>query len=66
MYLDYVHVVWSEHKRDYKPTTMGSQSIDAHIVVYPLPNGLFRIQIFRRQKIPFFGPLLDGKKCIGM
>jgi len=57
---DFTHIVWSEHKRDYKPTTISSNFNEAHIVIYPLPNGLFRIQIFRKEKIPFFGPLLDG------
>jgi len=32
----------------------------AHIVVYPLPNGLFRIQIFRKANVELFGPLQDG------
>jgi len=57
---DFVHIVWSEHKRDYKPTTITSNFNEAHIVIYPLPNGLFRIQIFRKEKLQFFGPLLDG------
>ena len=48
---DNVHVVWSKHKRDYSPTTITSQFNDAHIVVYPLPNGLFRIQIFKKAKV---------------
>jgi len=48
---DNVHVVWSNHKRDYSPTTITSQFNDAHIVVYPLPNGLFRIQIFKKAKV---------------
>lgn len=57
---DFVHIVWSEHKRDYRPSTIQSQFNDAHLVVYPLPNGLFRIQTFQKEKIPFFGPLTDG------
>jgi Rap/ran-GAP len=40
-----VHIIWSEHERDYSPTTITSQFNDAHIVIYPLKNGLFRIQI---------------------
>jgi len=57
---DFVNIVWSEHIRDYKPTTISSQFNDAHVVIYPLPNGLFRIQIHRKEKISFFGPLVDG------
>jgi len=58
---DIVHIVWSEHCRNYKPDTITSQFNDAHIVIYPLPNGLFRVQIFRKEeKIPLFGPLIHG------
>jgi hypothetical protein len=48
---DNVHVIWSNHKRDYSPTTITSQFNDAHIVVYPMSNGLFRIQIFKKAKV---------------
>jgi len=57
---DFVHIIWSEHKRDYKPTTITSNFNDAHVIIYPLPNGLFRIQVTRKEKIPRFSPLLDG------
>lgn len=58
---DIVHIIWSEHERDYSPTTITSQFNDAHIVIYPLKNGLFRIQSFRKEsKVPIFGPLLHG------
>lgn len=58
---DIVHIIWSEHERDYSPTTITSQFNDAHIVIYPLKNGLFRVQVFRKEaKVPLFGPLLHG------
>jgi hypothetical protein len=57
---DIVNVIWTEHRRDYKPTTITSQFNFAHIIVYPLPNGLFRIQVFKKDKVDLFGPLLDG------
>lgn len=57
---DLVHIVWSEHSREYRPSTITSQFNDAHIVIYPLPNGLFRIQIFRKDDRTLFGPLCDG------
>jgi len=58
---DIVHIVWSEHCRNYKPDTITSQFNDAHIVIYPLPNGLYKIQVFRKEdKIPLFGPLIHG------
>jgi len=58
---DIVNIVWSEHIRDYSPTTITSQFNDALIIVYPLPNGLFRIQVYRKEsKVPMFGPLIHG------
>ncbi len=57
---DHVHIIWSEHKRDYDPNVIVSQFNDAHIVIYPQPSGLFRVQIFRKEKLKLFGPLMDG------
>ncbi|KAL6045583.1 Rap-GAP domain-containing protein [Balamuthia mandrillaris] len=67
---DIVHIVYSEHSRDYRPLTITSQFNDAHIVIYPLRNGLFRTQVFRKEKVALFGPVLDGmvlsKKVLGL
>ncbi|PRP83806.1 ral GTPase-activating protein subunit alpha-2 [Planoprotostelium fungivorum] len=57
------HIIWSEHEREYKPDCLVSTDCQAgkiHIVIYPLPDGLFRVGVLRRQEIPFFGPLMDG------
>lgn len=53
---DPVHIVWSEHKRDYDPNVIVSQFNDAHIVVYPLSSGLFRIQVFKKDKVRYQPP----------
>jgi len=57
---DIVHIIYTEHVRDYSPQTITSQFNDAHVVVYPIPNGLFRIQIYRKENVVLFGPLLHG------
>ena len=58
---DHVHIVWCEFERDYLPSMITSHFNDVHIIIYPLVNGLFRIQIRRKEeKVPLFGPLLDG------
>jgi len=57
---DNVHIVWSEHKRDYNPATITSQFNHAHIVIYPLENGLNRIQVFKKDTLRIFGPLASG------
>lgn len=56
---DCVHIVWSEHWRDYEKDTITSHFNFTHIVVYPLPNRLYRIQIHMKHQ-SLIGPLQDG------
>ncbi|XP_040303782.1 ral GTPase-activating protein subunit alpha-2 isoform X2 [Herpailurus yagouaroundi] len=57
---DEVHIVWSEHFRDYRrgiiPTAFG----DVSIIIYPVKNHMFFIAITKKPEVPFFGPLFDG------
>mmetsp|Transcript_28373 Transcript_28373/g.31523 ORF Transcript_28373/g.31523 Transcript_28373/m.31523 type:complete len:614 (+) Transcript_28373:3-1844(+) len=57
---DPIHIIWTEHIRKYSPMTIVSQFNDAHIIVYPLPNGLFGIQIAKKPRMPHFGPLVHN------
>jgi len=61
---DFVHIVWSEANNDYDWGTITSHFNDVHVIIYPLPNGLFRLCIHRKSSdertIPTFGPILDG------
>lgn len=57
---DEVHIVWSEHTRDYRRGIIATEFCDVLIVIYPLPNQLYRIQISRKAEIPYFGPLFNG------
>ncbi|XP_053985906.1 ral GTPase-activating protein subunit alpha-1 isoform X6 [Hylaeus volcanicus] len=59
---DEVHIVWSEHWRDYRRDIIPTEFCDVLIVIYPLHNKLYRVQISRKAEIPFFGPLFD--ECI--
>ncbi len=63
---DHVHIVWSDHTREYRPSTISSQFNDVHIVIYPLANQLYRIQIHTKKGVvPPFGPLQDGMVVTG-
>ncbi|XP_037086533.1 ral GTPase-activating protein subunit alpha-1-like [Pollicipes pollicipes] len=57
---DEVHVVWSEHGRDYRRGIIPTEFCDVLLVIYPLESGLFRIQLSRKPEVPFFGPLFNG------
>eukprot|EP01113_Clastostelium_recurvatum_P014293 TRINITY_DN1775_c0_g1_i4.p1 TRINITY_DN1775_c0_g1~~TRINITY_DN1775_c0_g1_i4.p1 ORF type:complete len:2361 (+),score=516.35 TRINITY_DN1775_c0_g1_i4:87-7169(+) len=57
---DNVHIVYSDHPRPYRHDTIKGQFNDAHIIIYPLPDHLFRVQIYKKQQVERFGPLQDG------
>lgn len=61
---DEVHIVWSEHYKEYRRNILATEFCDALIVIYPLPAAtypnLYRIQIYRKPEVPFFGPLFNG------
>ena len=42
---DEVHIVWSEHSRDYRREILPTEFCDVLIIIYPLENDLFRIQV---------------------
>ena len=53
---DEVHIVWSEHYRDYRHGIVNTEFADVMIVIYPLENRLFRIQIIKKPQV--------GKLCM--
>ncbi|XP_067593601.1 ral GTPase-activating protein subunit alpha-1 isoform X6 [Pseudorca crassidens] len=57
---DEVHIVWSEHTRDYRRGIIPTEFGDVLIVIYPTKNHMFSIQIMKKPEVPFFGPLFDG------
>ncbi|XP_074069485.1 ral GTPase-activating protein subunit alpha-1 isoform X6 [Macrotis lagotis] len=57
---DEVHIVWSEHSRDYRRGIIPTEFGDVLIVIYPMKNHMFSIQIMKKPEVPFFGPLFDG------
>ncbi|BES90903.1 Rap/ran-GAP [Nesidiocoris tenuis] len=56
---DEVHIVWSEHTRDYRRGIIPTDFCDVLIVIYPLPHRLYRIQVSRKPDVPYFGPLYN-------
>ena len=51
---DEVHIVWSEHSRDYRRGIIPTEFGDITIVIYPLDTGLFRIQIIKKTEVKFY------------
>ncbi|KAJ8341807.1 hypothetical protein SKAU_G00340980 [Synaphobranchus kaupii] len=62
---DEVHIVWSEHKRDYRRGIIPTDFGDVLITVYPMKNHTFFIQIMKKPQVPFFGPLFNGAIVTG-
>uniref|UniRef100_A0A8W8IDE3 Rap-GAP domain-containing protein n=1 Tax=Magallana gigas TaxID=29159 RepID=A0A8W8IDE3_MAGGI len=57
---DEIHIIWSEHTRDYRRGIIPTEFGDVLIIIYPLPSGLYRIEINKKAEVPYFGPLFDG------
>jgi len=49
---DEVHIIWSEHSREYRRGILQTSFGDVLIVIYPLHDAsLYRIQIIRRPEV---------------
>lgn len=46
-----MHIVWSEHSKDYRRGIIPTEFCDVLIVIYPLPNNLYRIQVSRKPEV---------------
>uniref|UniRef100_A0A8C8RVU2 Ral GTPase activating protein catalytic subunit alpha 2 n=1 Tax=Pelusios castaneus TaxID=367368 RepID=A0A8C8RVU2_9SAUR len=57
---DEVHIVWSEHPRNYRRGIIPTDFGDVLIIIYPMKNHMFFIEIIKKPEVPFFGPLFDG------
>ncbi|XP_077094757.1 ral GTPase-activating protein subunit alpha-2 isoform X9 [Siphateles boraxobius] len=62
---DEVHIVWSEHTRDYRRGIIPTDFGDVLIIIYPMKNHMFFVQILKKTQVPFFGPLFDGAIVTG-
>ncbi|XP_069090445.1 ral GTPase-activating protein subunit alpha-2 isoform X2 [Pleurodeles waltl] len=57
---DEIHIVWSEHTRNYRRGIIPTDFGDVLIIIYPMKNHMFFIEIMKKPEVPFFGPLFDG------
>ncbi|KAM4723502.1 ral GTPase-activating protein subunit alpha-2 isoform 2-T2 [Anableps anableps] len=62
---DEVHIVWSEHTRDYRRGIIPTDFGDVLIIIYPMKNRMYFIQIIKKPQVPFFGPLFNGAIVTG-
>ena len=66
---DEIWIVWSEHSRDFRHGIVNAEFGDVVIVIYPLQNHLFRIQMLKKgdvSSIIFFIlsiPFDETKEC---
>ncbi|CAH1981298.1 unnamed protein product [Acanthoscelides obtectus] len=56
---DEVHVVWSEHNRDYRRDIIPTEFCDILIAIYPLGNNLNRVTVNCKADVPHFGVLFN-------
>ncbi|KAM7541229.1 hypothetical protein Aperf_G00000034673 [Anoplocephala perfoliata] len=57
---DEVMIIWTEHWRAFRRSSLRTEFGDVLIIISPLSNGLFRVEIRKEPEVPFFGPLIDG------
>ncbi len=57
---DDVHIIWNEHYRAYRTNTISGDFGSAKIIITPLQNGLFLINIHAAPRLRSFGPLVDS------
>jgi hypothetical protein len=62
-----VHIIWNEHHREYRKTTIGGDFGNVQIIISPLSTNtssqdtdLYNVDVYRDNKVPPFGPLLNG------
>lgn len=48
---DEVHIVWSEHTRDYRRGIIPTDFGDVLIVIYPMKNHMYFIQIMKKPQV---------------
>ncbi|CAG9861658.1 unnamed protein product [Phyllotreta striolata] len=56
---DEVHIVWSEHYRDYRRDIIPTEFCDILITIYPLGGNLNRVTINLKADVPQFGVLFN-------
>ncbi|XP_074027407.1 probable Rho GTPase-activating protein CG5521 isoform X2 [Leptinotarsa decemlineata] len=56
---DEVHIVWSEHSRDYRRDIIPTEFCDILITIYPLGGNLNRVTVDCKADVPHFGVLFN-------
>lgn len=51
---DEVHIVWSEHSRDYRRGIIPTEFGDVLIVIYPMKNHMYSIHILKKPEVKIF------------
>lgn len=49
-----MHIVWSEHTRDYRPGIIPTDFGDVLIIIYPMKNHMYFIQIVKKPQVSSF------------
>uniref|UniRef100_A0A672SPZ5 Ral GTPase activating protein catalytic subunit alpha 1 n=1 Tax=Sinocyclocheilus grahami TaxID=75366 RepID=A0A672SPZ5_SINGR len=51
---DEVHIVWSEHSRDYRRGIIPTEFGDVLIIIYPMKNHMYSIQIIKKPEVSVY------------
>ncbi|KAA0185161.1 RGPA2 [Fasciolopsis buskii] len=56
---DEVMIIWTENTRAFSRSMLRTQFGDVLIIIAPLHNGLFRVEVRRESDVGFFGPIVQ-------
>ncbi|KAL6057278.1 Tuberous sclerosis 2-like protein [Balamuthia mandrillaris] len=54
---DNVHIIFNDSGESYQHDTIKGQFNFVHIILSPLSNGMFRVEVKKKKEVPSFGPL---------
>ncbi|ELR17421.1 Rap/ranGAP protein, putative [Acanthamoeba castellanii str. Neff] len=54
---DNVNIVYSDSPKEFKQDTIQGQFNFVHIVVHPLKEGFYRVEVKKKPQVPSFGPI---------
>ncbi|CAH8494814.1 unnamed protein product [Heterobilharzia americana] len=57
---DEIMIIWNENSRAFRRSVLRTQFGDVLIIISPLLNGLYRVEVRRESQVGLFGPIVEN------
>ncbi|CAH8476413.1 unnamed protein product [Schistosoma turkestanicum] len=57
---DEIMIIWNENSRAFRRSILRTQFGDVLIIISPLPNGLYKVEVRREAQVGLFGPIVEN------